>query len=273
MNNPWSVMPRIAKADVVAALERAANHIRAAAGSDGITSRNDMRRKLRELHGIERVLTDIFYRFIDHRDAKAGARITEKDISQAIGYARAHMIDQYDLNRNGLSSSEVAMMSSTGRMAVQLARQLKRAAQQEAGLHPAELAEKFAELAESLYFDDFASESAEPLTPFYLETKLAVLSENTFSEALDLNPADPQQVIERIMAAAGFLERFVDIQVPERRAQAVELVEALKAYLYDLSVIVLGEDEPGADPVHPVYIVGLTRKGAVVGLTSTLVWT
>lgn len=266
-------MPRIAKADVFAALERAANHIRSAAGNDGITSRSDMRRKLRELHGIERLLTDVFYRFIDHRDAKAGARITESDISDALSYARRQMIDQYDLNRNGLSASEIARMSSTGRMAVQLARQLKRAAQQEADLHPAELAEKLGDLAQDLYFDDFASESTESLTPFFLDIRLSSLTEHSFSQALDLNPANPREVIERVLPAAGFMERFVDIQLPGHQSQAIELVEALRAHLYDLSIIILGEDDPALDPVHPVYTVGLTRKGAIVGLRSQVVWT
>lgn len=266
-------MPRIAKADIFAALERAANHIRSAASSDGITSRADMRAKLRELHGIERLLTDVLYRFIDHRDAKAGARITETDIAAALGYARSQMVDQYDLNRNGLSASEIARMSSIGRMAVQLARQLKRAAQQEAGLHPAELAEMLDSLAEGLYFDDFASESAESLEAFFFEAQLDALTENSFSQVLDLNPVNPREVIERMMPAAGMLERFVDIQKPDRQAQATELIEALRAHLYDLSVIILGEDDPGLDPLHPVYVAGLTRKGALVGLKSQVVWT
>jgi hypothetical protein len=266
-------MPRIAKADVLAALERAANHIRSAAGSDGITSRSDMRHKLRELQGIERLLTDVFYRFIDHRDAKAGARITEGDIAEAVSHARNQMIDQYDLNRNGLSASEVARMSSTGRMAVQLARQLKRAAQQEADLHPAELAEKLGDLVEGLWFDDFGSESSEALEPYFHDIRLGALTEHSFSQALDLNPADPREVIERMLPAGGFLERFVDIQIPDRQSQAIELIEVLRAHLYDLSVIILGEDDPGMDPAHPAYLVGLTRKGVIVGLKSKVVWT
>ncbi|MEM9986835.1 MAG: nuclease A inhibitor family protein, partial [Bacteroidota bacterium] len=83
----------------------------------------------------------------------------------------------------------------------------------------------------------------------------------------------PRQVIERKLPAAGFFERFADVQPIESRTQALELIEALKAHLYDLSVIVLGEDDPSLDPVHPVYIVGLNRKGNLVGLKSQVVWT
>ncbi len=158
-------------------------------------------------------------------------------------------------------------------MAVQLARQLKRAAQQEADLHPAELADKLGELAEGLRFDDYASESSEALESFYLESQLDRLSETSFSEALSLDPVDPRQVIERKLPAAGFFERFADVQPIDSRTQALELIEALKAHLYDLSVIVLGEDDPSLDPVHPVYIVGLNRKGNLVGLRSQVVWT
>lgn len=266
-------MPRIAKADVIAALERAANHIRAAASADGITTRNDMRRKLRELRGIDRLLTDAFYRFIDHRDGKAGARITEEDIADALSFTRGNMISRYDLERNGLSPEEVERMAGIGRMVVQLARLLKRAAQQEADLHPAELADKLGELANGLTFDDYASESSEELEPFYLETLLSNLTESSFSQALDLDPVDPKQVIERKLPAAGWFERFIDVQVPDARPSAVELVEALKAHLYDLTVIILGEDDPSLDPVHPVYVVGLNRRGNIVGLRSQVVWT
>ena len=266
-------MPRIAKADVIAALERAANHIRAAASEDHFTSRSEMRRKLRDLQGIDRLLTDAFYRFVDHHDGKAGAQITESHIAHALSFVRSKMIDQYDLSRNGLSIEEIERVTKINRMAVQLARQLKRAAQQEADLHPAELADKLGELGQGLTFEDYASESSEELEPFFLEASLDQLSEDSFSEALGLDPADPRQVIERKLSAAGFFERFVDIQNTAFRPKAIELVEALKAYLYDLSVIIIGEDEQGTSPVHPVYIVGLNRRGSIVGLRSQVVWT
>lgn len=120
-------MPRIAKSDVHQALMRAAQNIADAQRPDGIVSREDMRRKLEELSGTEKKLTEIFYRFIDHRDNVPGARITQSDIDKAVAYAKERMIDKYDLNNNGLSKDEIASMSLTGQLAVELARELKAA--------------------------------------------------------------------------------------------------------------------------------------------------
>ena len=69
-------MSRIAKADVNAALSQAATNIKDAAGRDGVTSRKDMKAKLDTLTGTEKRLTDMFFRFLDHRDYKTNARIT-----------------------------------------------------------------------------------------------------------------------------------------------------------------------------------------------------
>lgn len=127
-------MSRIAKTDVHAALQRAANHIMDAAGPDGVASRKDIKAKLAELKGDERELVDTFYRFVDHRDAGSGARITQKDVDRAVVYAKAKLVDKYDLNNNGLSAGEIAEMSRTGQLAAQLARDLQTVATPGRGL-------------------------------------------------------------------------------------------------------------------------------------------
>src|SRR5512137_1787724 len=121
-------MTRISKQSVYAALEKAAKNITDAAGHDGRISRADMKAKLGELSGTEKKLTDIFFRFMDHRDFRAGAQLTKSDVDKAVAYAKEKMVDQYDLNDNGLSKSEIAKMSLTGKLAVDLAKQLKGAA-------------------------------------------------------------------------------------------------------------------------------------------------
>lgn len=120
-------MPRIAKTDVHQALQRAASIILDADGGDGRVSRADMSNKLASIDGNEKALADMFYRFIDHRDHKRGAVVTTKDVTKAVAYAKNHLIDAYDLNHNGLSRDEIADMSSTGQLAVALARELKKA--------------------------------------------------------------------------------------------------------------------------------------------------
>ena len=126
-------MSRIAKADVNRALDQAAKTIIAAAGTDGRTSRADLKAALKGLEGTEKKLVDVFFKFIDHRDFRSGAQVTQADVKRAVAYAKEHMVAKYDLNNNGLSSSEVKKMSLSGRLAVDLAKSLK-----EAGIAPSE---------------------------------------------------------------------------------------------------------------------------------------
>ena len=118
-------MSRIAKTDVNRALEMAANRIKDAGGADGRVSRAEMTTALKGLTGTEKKLTDIFFKFIDHRDFKTGAQVTESDVGRAVEYAKQHMVAKYDLNNNGLSKDEIAQMSLTGKRAVDLAKALK----------------------------------------------------------------------------------------------------------------------------------------------------
>jgi len=120
-------MPRIAKADVHRSLERAAQAIVDAGGTDGRISRKDIKAKVKGLAGTEKKLVDIFFKFIDHRDHRDGATVTKKDVDRAVAYAKQKMVDKYDLNQNGLSGNEISRMSLTGKLAVQLAKELKAA--------------------------------------------------------------------------------------------------------------------------------------------------
>jgi len=120
-------MPRIAKADVNRALEQAAKTIIQAGGSDGRISRAEIKARLPELKGPEKKLVDMFFRFIDHKDFKLGATVTPADVKKAVAYAKEHMIAKYDLNNDGLSKAEIAKMSLTGKLAVDLAKALKSA--------------------------------------------------------------------------------------------------------------------------------------------------
>lgn len=120
-------MPRIAKADVNQALALAAQTINEAGGANGRISRAEIKAKLQTLPPELRGLVDVFYRFIDHRDARPGAQVTKSDVDAAVAYAKDALIARYDLNDNGLSAAEIARMSETGKAAVALARALKQA--------------------------------------------------------------------------------------------------------------------------------------------------
>ncbi|MBN2361358.1 MAG: hypothetical protein JXR83_18045 [Deltaproteobacteria bacterium] len=123
-------MARIAKADVNRALETAARTLVRLGGDDGRISRKDVKDALAtdRVPSKQAELVDIFFRFVDHRDFKAGAQVTEKDVKRAVEYAKEHMIAKYDLNNNGLSKDEIAKMSLTGKLAVNLAKSLKETA-------------------------------------------------------------------------------------------------------------------------------------------------
>lgn len=109
-------------ADVQKVLERAAQHILDAAGSDPVTSRADIEKKLESLDGEERALVDMFYRFSDHRDHKPGARITESDISKTLEYAKRKLVERLDKDGDHeLSNVEIGRMSRIGKLAVAIA--------------------------------------------------------------------------------------------------------------------------------------------------------
>lgn len=123
-------MPRIAKADVNRALETAAKTLVRIGGEDGRVSRAEVKNALAtdRVARREAPLVDIFFKFIDNRDFRKGAQVTQSDIKRAVEYAKKHMIAKYDLNSNGLSKEEVKEMSLTGKRAVDLARALKESA-------------------------------------------------------------------------------------------------------------------------------------------------
>ena len=120
-------MSRISKNDVNAALALAAKTILAAGGDDKRVSRAAVKNALAtgSVPANQRALVDIFFKFIDHRDFKTGAQVTESDVGRAVEYAKQHMVAKYDLNNNGLSKDEIAQMSLTGKRAVDLAKALK----------------------------------------------------------------------------------------------------------------------------------------------------
>jgi hypothetical protein len=123
-------MPRIAKADVNRALETAAKTLVRIGGEDGRVSRAEVKNALAtdRVARREAPLVDIFFKFIDNRDFRKGAQVTQSDIKRAVEYAKKHMVAKYDLNQNGLSKEEVKEMSLTGKRAVDLARALKESA-------------------------------------------------------------------------------------------------------------------------------------------------
>jgi hypothetical protein len=145
-------MTRIAKADVHTTLDRIGQNIKDAAGNNGVTSRAEIAAKVQTLSGTEAQLTDRFFRFIDHRDHKPGARITGADVDRAVAYAKQQLISDYDVNQNGLSKSEVAKMSVIGQLSVKLTAEIKGVAAPTPSPSTSPLAQAFAAAAKDTYY-------------------------------------------------------------------------------------------------------------------------
>lgn len=116
-------MSRIAKSDVHFALTRAAEHLKSAAGADQQLSAQDIDAKVASLEGTEQRLVDMFAAFVKRRET--GGCVTHADVDRALEWAKKEMVDDYDLNSNGLSRAEIAEMSTTAKLAVKLAVEIK----------------------------------------------------------------------------------------------------------------------------------------------------
>lgn len=163
-------MSRIAKSDVNAALDRIAKNIKDAAGTDGVTSRANLKGALLVMPAsTEKSLTDLFFRFIDHRDARPGARVTSADVDRAVAYARQHLLAKYDVNHNGFSRSEINKMSATGQLVVRLAAELKGVKLPDPPAPTSELGRQMTAAAAQA---DWMSESDS--TPAYVEASVPV---------------------------------------------------------------------------------------------------
>lgn len=112
---------RLSKDIAYQGLDHTADLLKKATRGDGSISRADRKKLTDDLYkqgrGTEALAAEMFFKFIDHRDAKAGARVTAADIDKARTYARDHMIDNKDAGyfKNGLSKNEIEKLSTTAK--------------------------------------------------------------------------------------------------------------------------------------------------------------
>jgi len=271
-------MAHIPREKVHEVLDAAAARILKAGGPDGIVSRRDFRRLLFSLRGDEWRLINVLYRFMDHRDYRPGARITRADIEDSLKYIKAKLIDAYDLDDDGLSPDEVANMSALGKYAVQLARALMEQSSPSLATG-AELTEKLEPLLDGLFLFGFGSEGDYPFEAFHQRAALETLDQNAFAQAMELDPDDPEQAIERYLEdPSDFRHDFVAYHRDFRAAlgdRAEEVAGLMTANLRDRRIFILGVDDwrvyPRAD--HPWYWVGIAPDGSLAGLRSQVIWT
>lgn len=264
-------MPRIAKSDIYAVLTRTAKTIVDAGGSDGRTSRAEMKKALTSLSGKERALADVFFKFVDHRDFKAGAQVTPADVKRAVSYAKEKMIAKYDLDNNGLSSAEVKKMSLTGRLAVDLARTLKAAGGND--VTGEAFKKDLAALTKNIRFDYYGSEADDAWKPFSANLE-GPLTKASFAEALNLPSGPKGEVTER--SAKEFFDAMADtsddapLGSDQERADYKKLADAMFGKLKDVKVFLVGADSVVEGKV---YLCGRAPDGKVVGVSASRIWT
>lgn len=268
-------MARLAKQKVHAALEKAAQNILSAAGDDPVVSRRDIRQKLTSLDWPEKQLTSIFYRLIDHRDAKPGARVTKKDIYDTLAYAKEKLVEAYDVNNNGLSATEIAEMSLTARLAVRYARlqdQLN-----DSSSTDDQLEEQLRTLGEGLFFPAWANEADAYFSTFRQTAQLSSLNQENFREAVGLDLMDPAQAIGMWQQGRNNYEWIFENYENQDQLAALEQFKTLHTFmanqLTDLTHVIVGLDGRRQDSEYPVYFVGLSPSGEILGFKTTTVWT
>ncbi|MEZ5039458.1 MAG: nuclease A inhibitor family protein [Saprospiraceae bacterium] len=270
-------MARLSKEHVHAALEKAAQNILDASGDDPFVSRQDIRLKLQQLSGVEQQLTSIFYRFMDHRDHKPGARITESDVLDTLAYAKEKLVDAYDRNNNGLSKTEIEKMSLTGKLAVRFAKILKERNQDENLESTPVILKQLEALGDGLFFPAWANESDAFLNVFYKEANLTTLNPENFAATLGLDPTDPAQEVfifqQGVEELWWIFENYQDYEEESYPEQFSALLDFMVTHLKDITHIIVGRDGYSADSQYPVYLVGLAPAGDIVGFETYTVWT
>ena len=140
----------------------------------------------------------------------------------------------------------------------------------------ADLAADLGLLSAGMVLDDYSTEATgEIFTPVHVPARLSSLTESGFRQAMGLGngPAETLSTFER---ADAFLDRLIASHYGEssaRGAEAEALVARMRSELTDLTVIIVGEDDPAVDSEHPFYVVGRDQRGDLVGLRSAVVWT
>ena len=267
-------MARLSKQKVHAAFDKAAAIILSAAGDDPVVSRKDIRDKLLELEGVEQQLVNIFYKLIDRQDSKPGARVTKADIDRTLAFAKEKMVDAYDVNNNGLSKDEIEQMSLTARLAVRYAQLLD---QEPAGDSSDAIFQGLTELGDGLYFPAWANEADAYLNPFRVDANLESLTPEAFSTALGLDASTPPEQIQFWHQGRSNYEWIFENYEAYEALAELESFKALHSYmeqhLTHLTHVLVGMDGTRPSSEYPVYFVGLSPEGDILGFETITIWT
>ena len=257
-------------------LEKACDTLLSAANGDGIVSREDFQRLLDQTEdAMEQAFLAFFYDFLIQLEDRPNVRVTREVIDNGIVFIKNEIMPNFEvkLRFTEKTNQKIAQIHA---LAFPMADELLKITDYRQTLSPLEVSEQIAPYTYpgELFFDDFGSEAAIPITSFFLEYSNPILSPRAFAAALGLDPDEPKGIASRYEPAGLILERFIDKHNDALKPKARAVVELMEENLSDLTAIVLGEEyTPDYDSNHPVYVVGIGRNGNLAGFESFVVWT
>ncbi len=276
------VRGRVPHATPERGLHHIATMIRAAAKQDLITSRADADKfaaaLTKEGRGTEALAFATFYGFLDHRDAGAGGRITDKDITKAVDYATAHLLRNKDLNGDGYSKAEIATASKSAKAFFVIGQMIEGGILQSAmPLDGKDVQKALKALVKGMEFDQMGSEGGVGVRAAFRDGNFKSVTEKNFRTAFNM-PKRGIQVFEKFTSEQ--LRTFLNDNMttykngtaqvdPAKADKAFQAVAILRS-LEDLKVIVTGKGDEG---LLSTYIVGRAKDGSMVGIQTGVVWT
>lgn len=267
-------MARLTVQDLIHAIEKAAEDLLAAAGDDGMVSKEDIRKKLQEQQGVQRGLLEAFYDFLRDED-QAYMRVTRAVVKDGLAFVKEKIIPEFEIAPGGLSEAETNAMLTFGEEEALLGSRLKQAAQGESYLSSKDIFEQIKQNTSELFFDYQGSEGSEPIEAILIPAKVLNLTEETFAEALNLDQSNPLEFIERFVSAEPFFPVFISQHYQfELADKATAIADLMRNNLRQNSIFVIGKDyDRNVPPQHPAYIIGVADDGNLVGFKSQVIWT
>lgn len=261
---------KVSIAQLQAALEKAAETLRAASGRDKFISQSDIASKLGELDGAERAAVAALHKFLQANEPHPNGRTTWSDLDRAMPFIQHRILAQFRLLPGRLSEETKFAIASLGKDSVDLAIALKEYAWTMAAPKPEELAQTLAELARDLEPVGYHHGQYKPFEPVYLPGPVHLLTPETFLQtARQQHPLVEQYTVERLVSAhTEFFLGFVERQKTDQQAKAQELIGCMEEALDQISVIILEKEK---EVWHPTYLVGLLGED-VVGIKTDAMW-
>lgn len=268
-------MSRISILDLSNTLEETREILLNAGGEDGMVSRADLRKLIESLSSEQlKRFIEMFYDFLRRLENRPRMRVTEETIDRGIAFIQEQIVAQFEIADQFSPKTNQAILQAHD-AAYPIAMELIRTTKDSLALTPLEVAEQIAQLKEGLFFDDYGTESGDPIKAFYLESDIRELTPESFRTAMGLSLDDPKEKIERYEPADSAFLTFIEVHFRVGLTEpARAIVDLMKQHLKQHTVFIIGEDyNPEVPPVHPVYVVGVGENGDIAGFESVVVWT